>query len=482
MLSLSKDGITFDNAFTNFPVCSPSRSSFMTGLYPDTLKIYTFFEKVDKELTIPKFLKSQSYETASFGKVFHGPLYKGYDIYADHWTYKPTGVSANAYVDNANSQCPNQQVVCTIEESKAPDTKVANAAITFIESRKKSSKPWYVAVGFFRPHLNLAVPARFLKKANPAPANITLLVDQTNLNYFECDDLQVKTMEFSGHLEKIVDPARGRPTSLIFSQKFKQNALLIRKYYEAAVLHVDYEMGRIMDKLKALGVYNSTLIIFHSDHGFATGHYGMWCKNALLDAQTKVPLVIKPPSGTVIKDTKKLPISLPYRTPIIVQLIDVFPTMLHFMDVPKVMDSLDGIDLFDWIGSTFSVARLAYARYPRCLPKGQLQDNNCMYGTPPNFCSSFTQPIYMGTAVRIMENNDVTTYISWNPFQYEMAKCDVMFPTSKDTFPFIDKDKSKTSFHKGPYDVLVLINGTVQFETDKKRIDEVIAITENELQ
>ena len=102
MISLANDGVNFSFAYSNYPVCGPSRSSFLSGYYPDQTQMYRFADKgalVDSiPMTLSKYMK-----TASFGKVFHEPYTNGYDNYYRHWTESDSQGSAQAYYENSNS-------------------------------------------------------------------------------------------------------------------------------------------------------------------------------------------------------------------------------------------------------------------------------------------------------------------------------------------------------------------------------------------
>ncbi len=439
MRRLSKLGVSYINAYSNFPVCSPSRSSFMTGQYPDRLKVYSFIEKVEKEVTIPSFLKNAlGYKTASFGKIFHWPKDGPVDIYQSHWTYKTkTYGSAQAYFPDANSRCKMQLVGCFIDEEDAVDHQVVNQAMEYIRA---SVEPWYVAIGFYRPHLNNAVPKETFKRSlrfDLENLNTTLQTELTSLNYFECDDLKAKNIysPTTGTYTKIVTESNpNRASSCLFTKNFPKDVDKIVNFYKGAVFHIDEELGRILDYFENNpSKLDNTMIIFHSDHGWSNGKNCIWCKNTLYDISSKVPLTIKYPKNMNIPSSTFTSY---------VQLIDIFPTILEVVggEHPCAGKSLVNVEE--------SSSHFSITQYPRCKQNGEIQDNNCMFATPP-ICTNFIPPLYMGYAFR---NGDGSIFV-WKPFRYKQKSCSKPYTKSVQALPIIDKQNSFTDWSKDDLDI-----------------------------
>lgn len=463
MESLKLDSISFTNAYTTIPVCSPSRCSFLTGLNPDSLKIYTFVEKCSNQTSLPKYLGTKmGYLTASFGKVFHWPYVDGVDIYSTHFTERVKGElgSALAYDEKANSQCPNNLIMCEISETNSADYVVASKAINFIQSKIGSLSPWAAFIGFHSPHLELAVPKKYLGLDYPPMENTTLLTPIIDLNYYECDDLRQKNMFFPGvGIEKIVSNSSKRPYSLNFTYGYPSMVGNFRKYYKGAVNNMDAQMGRILTFLKQIpGLYNNTIIVFHSDHGWNSGRYGMWCKNSLFDGATKVPLYIKKAGNKVEGENI-------YIQP--TQLIDVFPTVIELIkggkgEGIKIKEELklDGVSRI----STSPIPSFSFSQYPRCQSPTIIQTDACVWSTF-NICNTLPLIQFMGYSVRYLDplSNCLFTQIIWKPFVEKRLGCGLVYPGTQSLFPLIDGNGSRTVW-EGPTLNPVLLKNEIRID------------------
>ncbi len=462
MERLSKSGVTYTNAFSNFPVCSPSRSSFMTGLYPDQIKVYSFIEKVDNEITIPLFLKNTlGYRTASFGKVFHWPKDGSIDIYKSHWSYQTkTYGSAQAYFPDANSRCKKQLIGCFVEEEDTVDHIVVNQALEYLKAYNQKD-PWYVAIGFYRPHLNNAIPKDKFKRANikliaKTQVNATLLTSRTSLNYFECDDLAAKQIysPTTGLITPVVTSKnKNRENSCAFTLNYPLDVDKITKFYIGAVYHIDSELGRILDFLdRSPSIKANTLIIFHSDHGWSNGEHCLWCKNTLYDISSKVPLIIKYPSEQNLPDTT-------FHS--YVQLVDIFPTILDVLGTKFINNyKLPGKSL---LSAKESNSHFAITQYPRCKSKGDIQDNNCMFSNIEPLCDTYLPPLYMGYAYR---NGDGSIFL-WKSFKYKMKTCAKLYSKSIQAVPIIDKENSETLWFQKSIDSTLFNKEGIEIKDNK---------------
>jgi len=449
MLNLQQDATNYINAHSDYPVCSPSRSAFLTGLYPNATGAYTFIQKVQNNMTIPLFLKEHGWQTVGFGKVFHGPFLQGVSIYADHWTYGNL-----AYEPDADSQCRGGFIGCVIPLEESADWLIADTFSQFFETTvlPNLDKAWYIAVGFRRPHWNNAIAQSYLDEVtNPELLNETLLTNVLNLNYYECHDLYVKYEGFPPGPELIVDSALGRPTTLSFTDNYPTEVLRIIRYYQAAVLHMDGQLRTVLNVIKKYNVYDSdeTLIIFHGDHGFNLGRYGMWCKNSLYDGATRVPMMIKG-VGFGKNATYSSPIAL----------TDLFPTIIQFAGYrPEViMPTLVGKSLFGAIESDETVA---YSQYPRCSPLGELQISDCMTPDGDNACKTMPKMQYMGYKLTQTINKMKYDYVTWRPFHADIYGCGVIVNGTTAKFPLLDPSNSKADWKSPPVDPILLRDGEI---------------------
>ncbi len=448
MNKLSKDGITYSKAYIQYSVCSPSRSSFLTGRFAektDALAL-TFVEKVFNETTIPFYLKQLGYHTVRFGKVFHWDTLDGIQLYDEHW-------SDWSFVDSnrANSECKHGLIGCRINEKKSSDYKVANGAISFI---RNAIQPFYLAIGFHRPHLNNAVADKYFTSEPIEMVNTTMITSTKSLNYYECDDLKAKKMYFGNKIEPIVSLKYKRRNGLEFIDKSPNEVIGISRFYRAAVMHMDAQLGRVINALKKNGYYNNSLIIFHSDHGFHNGEHGMWGKNSLYDDIVRVPLIIKGNGfnkGTIVSS----PVSL----------IDIFPTILQYIGI-KPIGKLSGKPL----PTTTTNDRVAITQYPRCLSYGSVQSDDCMF-TTHDICNTLKPIKYMGYSIRQQIGYNLYTLIIWKPYLTVRNGCGIIAPGTVSKFPLVDKKNSKTYWNKPSLDTMLLINETIQITNYKLQVE-----------
>ncbi len=437
MRFLAERGVNFTNATTVYPVCGPARAAFLTGRYADDTKDYTFVQQVNNFWTIPKWLKDKlGYSTASFGKVFHnGGMVDGVDLYKNHWSESNLHGTAMAYDEGANSECDRGFIMCDIAEKQSADYKVATSAIGYIRKLNQLSKPWFIAVGFHRPHLNLAVADKYLERGKPPLQNQTLLTPVTSLNYFECDDLRVKMTYFPKGPELIVSRQEKRPTTLVFTKNYPEQVGGILRYYKGAVMQMDAQLGRLIKALKDIGEFNNTLIIFTSDHGFNCGRNGMWCKNSLFDGATRIPLIISGP-GFKQGSVENSPVSS----------IDVFPTILSYIGGGVDFSSLKlpGKSLLKLpVNSNYR----SFSQYPRCQIQGVLQTDACMFRVN-DICNTLPLIKFMGYTVKQTFEKDLFTLVIWKPFHDARLGCGLIAPGTLSKFPLIDRANARTIWDK----------------------------------
>lgn len=408
---LKSQSTTYTNAYIQYPVCGPSRSSILSGLRPDTLNNYNFEQNVENQLTIPSFFKNNGYQTISLGKTFHNPISsRNEDIYSDHWTYRENGKSYVEYTLDGNSQCSKQQVFCQLPDKDLVDYKITSKAISLF-SKLRDTK-WFMAVGYRRPHWDIANPKSLSYNGPIEFPNRTMLFNEYNLNYFECNDLNTNYIGLSPIVKPSVKQLK-IPSQVITK--------LLQEYY-TSYLWIDKQIGRLFDSLKSNNMFDSTIIVFLSDNGFNYGDHGLWCKNTLMPKSIRTPLIIK--------NTLNIPkiINDP------VEAIDIFPTLikLQSLTIPKI---LDGVDI-----STLG-HKYAFSQYARCQERGQIQKNSCTTGT----CKTFLR--WMGYTVIEIIDKDIYQFIGWWPFT-EIKKCPNLLVTGH-----------RVNFSVSPVDILLLKNG-----------------------
>lgn len=336
---LAAKGLTFDFAYCNQAVCSPSRNALLVGLRPQTLGIYdlaTNFRKARPDaITLPQHFKDQGYRTQAMGKLFHvghGNTEDGRSWSVPHFQAKSIGYALkenNAELTReeaffANKSPANLPRGAAYENADVTDDvygdgKVANEAIARLRAAKeKPEEPFFLAVGFLKPHLPFCAPKKYWDLYDPAKLPLAQLREPPT-------GAPSYAPQFGGELRNYKDiPAKGAlPDDL--------QRTLIHGYY-ACVSYMDAQFGRVLDELERTGLDKNTIIVLWGDHGWHLGDHGMWCKHTNYEQAARVPLIIVAPGQTK-------PAS---RTTAMIETVDIYPTLCELAGLP-IPKELDGI-------------------------------------------------------------------------------------------------------------------------------------------
>lgn len=333
--SLAARGVKFEHAYTQFALCNPSRCSFLTGCYPERTKVLDLVTSIRKNLpdvvTLPQLFKNAGYSTGRIGKVFHvadpktkldveigAPLHKDGEILEE----AKLGERTEGDLSDPPHKSPKENSLYNREwaSSKRPaedftDYQIASDAIGTLESFSSAksgtgeAKPFFLAVGFIRPHTPYVAPSQFFNVLNPAQIAMPAFYAK------EGEDLS--------HIPK----AALRPNNNVFrfAAPSPIQAREARRAYLAATSFVDSQIGRLLAKLKDLQLEDNTIILLTGDHGYQLGEHGLWAKQTLFEEGTHVPLIVTAPG---IK---------PASARGLVEQVDIYPTLagLAGLEVPR---------------------------------------------------------------------------------------------------------------------------------------------------
>ncbi|CAD0198997.1 unnamed protein product [Chrysodeixis includens] len=320
---IANKGVYFKNAFAQQAVCAPSRNSMLTGRRPDALRLYDFYsywrDTVGNFTTLPQFFKENGFETYSVGKVFNpGPSSNFTDDYPLSWTHFPYHPSTDKYKDaavckDAITKKLQRNLICPVDVSgqprkTLPDLESLKFAINILSNRN-SSTPFFLAVGFHKPHIPLKFPKQYLdrvpiNKVEPPkhpsmPRNMPLVAWHPWSDLRRRDDIARLNISF--------------PLGLMP----KDWSLKIRQSYYAAASYIDDLVGVLMSFVDR----RKTIVVLTSDHGWSLGENGLWAKYSNFDVALKVPLIFSAPG---------IPTSVVH-TP--VELVDIFPTLVDLSGI-----------------------------------------------------------------------------------------------------------------------------------------------------
>ena len=357
--ALAKNGITFNRAYCQQAVCSPSRISLMTGLRPDSTKIYDLTTALRKTLpdvvTLPQHFKNHGYHAAGFGKIYHGGLDD-----KESWSVPHTPNRAMQYADpkilaevkkkgaegweqGGRNKGPAWEAA-ECEDNQLVDGYIADKAIVAMRSLAAPAaekKPFFLAVGFEKPHLPFVAPKKYFDLYPPA-GEIKLPPDMRAPK-------GAPPIAMTNWAE--LRPYTGIPKKGPLPEQ--QAKEMIRAYY-ASVSYMDAQVGRLLDELDRQKLRDNTIVILWGDHGYQLGEQGLWCKHTNFENSTRVPLIISTPSQKSRGVTDAL-----------VELVDVYPTLcaLANLSPPKGLEGDSLAPLLD--DPQKPIKSAAFSQYPR---------------------------------------------------------------------------------------------------------------------
>jgi len=341
----------FNRAYCQLAVCNPSRLSLMTGRRPDTIHVWdlaTHFRKARPDIvTLPQHFKDHGYHTQSIGKIYHGSGEPSKD--PQSWSVDPLhdqiGSAKVRYASPANLQRRGLKRLAAesadVEDDVYIDGIVCGSAETAIEKLAQKASPFFLAVGFRKPHLPFCAPKKYwdLYQRDSIPLPRYAKHPQN------APELAVRSWK---ELEGYKDiPTNGQLTET----KVKE----LRHGYYACVSYVDALVGRLLKKLKQMQLSDNTVVVIWGDHGFHLGEQGLWTKANNYELSTRVPLIISVPGQ---KNTGS-------KSDALVELVDVFPTLADVCGL-KEPAGMEGISLKPLLNEPDqSLKRAVFNQYPR---------------------------------------------------------------------------------------------------------------------
>ncbi len=365
---LAARGVRFTRAYCQFPLCGPARAALMTGLYPEASGVldngaaWKLTRSTEGRPALGEHFRAHGTTTARVGKVYHmrvpGDVTAGVDG-ADHagcWTERfncpgPEWATAGVHEHLSNEhleRTPGEHydlgfgtafytVRAAVDAARQPDALAADRAIELL--RKYRDEPFFLAVGFVRPHVPLVAPGRFFERHPVEALELAPTVegDWTDLP-------QAGIAPYHSARRGLEAPATQRK---------------VLAAYFASVSFVDEQVGRVLDELEALGLADETVVVFTSDHGYHLGEHGFWQKLSLHEEATRIPLVVAGPG--VARGAS----NGPRESAALVEQIDLFPTLAELAGLP-VPAHCQGKSLAGVLaGSSTGVRSGAYARTAR---------------------------------------------------------------------------------------------------------------------
>lgn len=333
---LAARGVRFESTYCQYPWCCPSRSSFMTGRRPNVTQIITnpttavpmtshFRLTLPTTVTMPQLFRNNGYYSARIGKIYHYgvPNDIGTSSLDDYYSWdvvvNPRGRDREEHARIFSLE-PGQfgGTLSWLADDEGDDTDHtdgigASEAIKLLERFKREARPFFLAMGFYRPHTPFVAPKPWF---DLYPTN------RIKLPQLSADDVARTPSAAYASFQEVQD----RMTDDLRRQAIQG--------YHASTSFMDAQLGRVVDALDRLGLAQNTVIVFTSDHGYHLADHGLWQKQSLFDRGLRVPLIIVPPHTTNAGRTAVTA----------AELIDLYPTLAALCGL-KAPDYLDGSDL-----------------------------------------------------------------------------------------------------------------------------------------
>ena len=353
---LASRGVVFDNAFCQQAVCSPSRSSLLTGTRPDTTRVWdlnTHFRKALPDVvTLPQFFKNNGYFAQAMGKIYH----HGFDDAAS-WSV-PTAFPKTFHGAEMVPVDPNDASKGTrrgppfakkdVPDNALHDGELGDMGVAALRALKTNSQPFFLAVGFVKPHLPFVSPTKYWELYDPAKIPLAP-------NPFP----PIYAPEYS-----IIPGAELRSYSGVSTNRVLPDdyARQLKHGYYAAISYMDAQVGRLLDEVDKLGLRESTIIILWGDHGWKLGEHAAWAKHTNAENDTHAPLIIALPG---MKTAGK-------HSPALVEFVDIYPTLAEVAGL-RLPNHLEGSSLKPLLENpNRSWKSAVFSQYPRKVGKQNL--------------------------------------------------------------------------------------------------------------
>ena len=335
---LAETGMTFKRAYCQYPVCGPSRASFLSSLYPESTGVTNNTSDIRNErpgtVTMPQAFKEQGYWTAATGKIFHNPKMDPGDLVWDEKTFfvndemplekearKAFEAKHGSINDRENKklwkdfliefspQTKNQTPgwgPSGLTDEQHRDGKNAAQALSWIENESYGDKPFFMAVGIHKPHVPFLAP-------------------QAYFDLYPKDDLKFVKPP-SNFWDTVPRSSISKRYSGFGFELGVENDALRREYmqaYHACISFVDAQIGNIFNSLKENGLWENTIVVLTSDHGYQLGEHFMWGKVTLFEVCNRVPLLFRIPGKTRAGSVSQS----------LVELVDIYPTLAELCGI-----------------------------------------------------------------------------------------------------------------------------------------------------
>lgn len=347
---LAGESLVFERAYCNIPVCGASRASLLTGMRPTRRRFIDYATRADidapEAVSLPRLLKQNGYNTIADGKIYHNGKD---DVSSWDAIWFPKGNIRNYQLeenikkngeDNLAKGGASAFEMAAVNDIAYFDGEIAQKGIADLKMLKNKNEPFFLALGFMKPHLPFNAPKKYWD-----------LYDRSKIelpeSYIQPKTTPKQAFHKFGELRNYGNiPRKGDISDNLAKE-------LIHGYY-ACVSYVDAQIGLVLDELKRLKLEEDTVVILWGDHGWNLGDHQLWCKHSTFEKTLRTPLIIKVPGKT--KGQK---------TDVITEYIDIYPSLAELvgLEVPETVEGKSFVPILngetqekDWAVSKFKDA------------------------------------------------------------------------------------------------------------------------------
>ena len=389
--ALAKRGLVFRRAYCQQAVCSPSRTSLLTGLRPDSTRVYDlethFRTTIPETITLPEHFKASGYISIGMGKIYHGGLddpqswsephknggAPGYvlpenreRIAAGRTKAKAAGKKGKA-LNRAGRGAAFE--MADVPDNAYHDGSLAEMAVAKLSELKAKQQPFFLAVGFLKPHLPFNAPKKYFDLYDPAQLKIAA-------NPFRPKDAPPFAITDYGELRAYYGIPKEGPLDESLQRQLVHA-------YRAATSYTDANIGRVLAELDRLGLTENTVVVLWGDHGWKLGEHAGWCKHTCVENDTRSTLIVAAP-GTPMASGGRTATASEGREPPevsanawptcdrLVEFVDIYPTLcdLAGLPLPKHLQGTSMKPLLEQPSREWKTA--AFSQYPRTHEGRQL--------------------------------------------------------------------------------------------------------------
>ncbi len=341
---LASQSLVFDRAYCSVPTCGASRASILTGKRPTRNRFLTFDTRIDEQVpeavTLPKLFKASGYTTISNGKVLHVP-----DDSASDWdeVWRPGKETLN-YFNQYNQELISQKQrgnpfeAAAVDEDQYLDGKIAAKGIADLKKLKKAGKPFFLAMGFMKPHLPFNAPQKYWDMY--PLENVSL-----PQSYQQPKTTPSKAFHNFGELRTYSNVPKKGPLNTEMAKE------LIQGYY-ACVSFVDAQIGKLLHELEKEGLAENTIVVLWGDHGWNLGEHQLWCKHCTFETSLRSPLLIKVPGKTKGRHVTD-----------ITEFVDIYPSLVELAGLQMPENQLEGESLVPLINGKGRAKNYAVSKF-----------------------------------------------------------------------------------------------------------------------